>query len=247
MARLAYEEAQNMITRSSSDYEFLSLKDKEKLHVRFLAKDPDDVDIYSVHFIELNGKRRSVSCIRQPNEDVSTCPLCTIGNRPTARCYIFMVPEDDHSRLLLWDRPMSYLDILVGKYKEFGTLCDNVFEIERIGAIGDTKTRYNILHVANSAATNMPEKPEVFGSLILNKNAAELDEYIATKSFPSVEKVKQDATPLPKRTVASEYVPVSAPMATAPVSKYTRQEVQPIKTEVTSYGNYTPSKKWGRN
>jgi hypothetical protein len=83
---------------------------------------------------------------------------------------------------------------------------DTVFEIERSGKKGDTKTIYNIYKMDELAADEcpLPEPDEIedfnaLGSIVADKTEDEMYEYLETGKFPQKEE-KQETS---KNTIAT--------------------------------------------
>lgn len=192
MARVTREEAENMTTQG--EFSYLSLKNRESKSVRFLCVNPKDIEIYSVHSVEVtvDGQKKSkaVDCLRAANEPVQMCPLCAAGNRPRARVYL-LLQDVQTGGILLWERSPKFLeklDSLFDRYaQERCNFYDIIFDIERRGEKGDPKTEYDVFFKQVNPLSELPELPQVMGKLVLQKNAQEMDEFINTGSFPQAE------------------------------------------------------------
>ena len=68
-------------------------------------------------------------------------------------------------------------------------LVGHIFEIERHGKKGDTGTQYEIYETGadKTKLEDLPEVPDVLGTIILDKTADEMLEFLDTGSFPSGE------------------------------------------------------------
>ena len=203
MARLNATEAKEMASRGTSSINFFSLKDRETMKIRFLYKDIEEVEGYSVHQITLpDGKKKNVSCLRASNEPVQNCPLCAIGNKPRARIYLNVVNEKTHE-LLVWERSAQFLDTLEGYIKRYGDLRDYIFEVERKGTGLDTE--YVIYPLGQSIIEDksvLPETPKILGTLLLDKSAKDIEYYINTGRFPEEikpELERRDTAPNPQQ------------------------------------------------
>lgn len=182
MARLNTMDAKSMAEKSGGfDYKFFSLKDRESIRIRFLVSKIEDVESYSVHQITLpDGKKKSVSCLRQPNEPVQNCPLCAISNKVRARIFINVVDEKTHE-LLVWERSAQFLDTLEGYIARYGDLRDQIFEVERKGTGLDTD--YIIYPMGQSIIEDksiLPQPVSVLGKSLLDKNYNELTQFVNT-------------------------------------------------------------------
>lgn len=186
MARLNTMDAKTMAEKSGGfDYKFFSLKDKETIKIRFLISKIEDVESYSVHTITMpDGKKKNVSCLRQPNEPVQNCPLCAISNRAKARIYLNVVDEKTHD-LMVWERSAQFLDTLEGYITRYGDLRDYIFEVERKGT--GLNTEYLIYPLGQNIINDksvLPEPVSVLGKSLLDKNFNELTQYVNTGVLP---------------------------------------------------------------
>lgn len=235
MARLNYMEAKDMANKGGGfDYKFFSLKDKETIKIRFLVSKLDDVESYSVHSITLpDGKKKNVSCLRQPNEPVQNCPLCAISNKARARIYLNVVDEKTHE-LLIWERSAQFLDTLEGYIQRYGDLRDYIFEIERKGTGLDTE--YLIYPMGSNPIPDksvLPEPVSVLGKSLLDKNFDELTNFVNTGNLP--EQVKPNNDNLQRRETTPNY------------GSY-QPQLQPTQ-ENSNQPNYneTEANPWGNN
>lgn len=204
MARLNVADAKEMANKGGGfDFKFFSLKDRETIKIRFLVSKIEDVDSYSVHSITLpDGKKKNVGCLRQPNEPVQNCPLCSMGNKARARVYLNVVDEKTHE-LMVWERSAQFLDTIEGYLTRYGDLRDYIFEVERRGTGLDTE--YQIFPLGQSIIPDksvLPEPVSVEGKLILDKSFNELQTFVATgvlpdNTAPQVEVQRRDTAPQP--------------------------------------------------
>lgn len=213
MGRFSVNEADNYGNSSSSS--FFSLKgDGDVARVRFMYNNMEDVSGYAVHQVEVDGKRRFVNCLRSYNEPKSKCPLCESGNFQRARLYIplYVYTEKDKDgnysggEVQLWERGKNFFAKISGvcaRYASGNTpLVSSVFEIERHGKPNDTGTQYEIFKVGEDDTTleDLPEVPEVIGTVILDKSKDELEYYAEEGQFPSTAE-----TDMPARRGHSEF------------------------------------------
>ena len=170
---------------------FFALKnDRDIATVRFMYNSLDDMIGYAVHEVETDGKKRYVNCLRSYNEPVHNCPLCESGNRVLAK---FFVPlfDIDSGEIKIWDRGRTFYQMLSGLCSRYNPLVGTPFEIERQGKKGDTATRYQTYALETDGMTleELPEVPELLGTLILDKSFEDLQEFVETGEFPA----EQDA------------------------------------------------------
>ena len=194
MGRFSANEADNY-GNGGGGSSFFSLKgDGDVARVRFMYNSMEDVNGYAVHQVEVDGKRRFVNCLRSYNEPKDKCPLCAAGNFQRAKLYIPLFVYDDKGKngeVQLWERGKNFfakISSVCARYASGDTpLVSNVFEIERHGKPNDTNTTYEIFKVDSddTRLADLHEVPEVSGSIILDKSAADLEYYNNYGSFPS--------------------------------------------------------------
>lgn len=187
MGRFSYEEADNYGNGGSN---FLTLKnDKDTVRVRFMYNFLEDIEGYAVHEVNVGDKKKYVNCLREYNEPKSVCPLCAENSTQKAKLYIPVYVEDE-GVVKVWERGKTFfakLSSLCTRYTDEKTpLVANVFEIERNGKAGDTKTTYEVyqLESDDTRLEDLPEVPEILGSIILDKTAEEMEEFLDTGYFP---------------------------------------------------------------
>ena len=178
---------------------FFSLKDNgDKATVRMLYETDDDVDLYAVHQIKLpDGSFRYVDCLRESYDaPFDDCPLCARGRetkdfsekKAIVKLWvpIYNVDEDE---VQIWERGKAFynkqLTPLMAKYGE--PFCANVFEIERIGAAGYSKTKYDITFIENDKKVlddfDEIDLPNPAETIILSKSFEELNNFVNTRTF----------------------------------------------------------------
>ena len=208
MARFNANDAEKYGNGGGAGY--FSLKnDKDTAQVRFLYHGIDDVVGYSVHAVEIDGRTRYVNCPRNYNDPVDTCPLCKDHKFTTAKMFIPLYNIDE-DKVQLWERGkrfFSQISSLCGRYAGRNPLCAQVFEIERNGAKGDTNTTYQIYAVGGPDDTqleDLPEAPDVLGTMILDKSFEELENFVQTGSFDNEEQpVRRRSAEPTRRTPAT--------------------------------------------
>ena len=208
MGRFSYEDADNYGNSNTSS--FFSLKeDKDTARVRFMYNSMKDVEGYAVHEVTLDdGKRRYVNCLRDYNDPRDVCPFCARGNAQKAKLYIPLYNVDS-GEVQVWERGKKFfgdISSLCSRYSSADRpLVSRVFEIERHGKKGDTSTTYGIYPCdgyEEVALADLPEAPEVLGSIILDKSAREMEDFIQNGEFPADNK-RQEDEPVRRRTPGS--------------------------------------------
>lgn len=164
---------------------FFSLKnDKDVATVRFMYNTLGDVEGYAVHEIELDGKKRYVNCLREYNEPLDVCPLCADKYKVLAKVFVHVYDEETQE-VKVWDRGKTFFSKLSSLCARYNPLVSTPFEIERNGKKGDTSTTYETYALQTDDITldDLPEVPELLGSLILDKSADELDYFLDNGEF----------------------------------------------------------------
>lgn len=175
---------------------FFSLKnDKDVATVRFMYNTLGDVEGYAVHEIELDGKKRYVNCLREYNEPLDVCPLCAAKYKVLAKVFVHVYDEETQE-VKVWDRGKTFFSKLSSLCARYNPLVSTPFEIERNGKKGDTSTTYETYALQTDDITldDLPEVPELLGSLILDKSADELDYFLDTGIFEGDEE-EEEAPP----------------------------------------------------
>lgn len=178
---------------------FFSLSQNgETANVRFLYETVDDIELYAVHQVQLSdGSYRYVNCLKESYESPEDdCPLCARGRetknfsekRTLVKLWVPVLNVDE-DEVQVWERGKTFYNKqllpLMSKYGE--PFCGNSFTVTRIGEPGDKKTRYDIVF------TDSDDKiiddfgdidiPCVDGTIILNKNFDELNNFVRTRTF----------------------------------------------------------------
>lgn len=184
MAKFNTSNADNYGGQGGSGY--FSLKnDKDTARVRFLYNGIDDVEGFSVHEVEVNGKKRYVNCLREYGAPVSDCPFCANGKFTNAKYFIPLYNEDTGSTVI-WERGKQFGSKLSSICARYPNLVSHIFDIERNGRAGDTKTTYEIYEVDDDDKTlDDFEMPNILGGLVLDKTADELQYYLDNGYFPN--------------------------------------------------------------
>ena len=224
MARFNINEAENY--GSSGNGGFFSLKnDKDVATVRFMYNTIDDVQGYAVHEIDDGGKKRYVNCLRNYNEPIDNCPLCSARYKVLAKLFVILYDMEAED-IKIWDRGKTFFSKLSSLCSRYNPLVSTPFEIERNGKKGDQKTTYETFSLQTDDTTleDLPEVPELLGTLIMDKTYEELQFFLDNGYFEEGEDnkpVKREPSN-DRRTVAQEPVQRRQPTAsysTRPVSR----------------------------
>ena len=164
---------------------FFSLKnDKDVATVRFMYNTIDDVEGFAVHEIEVDGRKRYVNCLREYNQPVDDCPLCAAKQRVLAKVFV-PVYDEETQEIKIWDRGKTFFSKISSLCARYNPLVSTPFEIERNGKKGDTKTTYETYALDTDDVTleDLPEVPELLGTLILDKTYEELEFFLDNGYF----------------------------------------------------------------
>jgi len=193
MARFNVNEVENYGGQGGGG--FFSLKnDKDVATVRFMYNTIDDVEGYAVHEIEVDGKKRYVNCLREYNQPLNDCPLCAAKSRVIAKLFVILY-DVESEEVKIWDRGKTFFSKLSSLCARYSPLVSTPFEIERNGKKGDTKTTYETYALDTDDVTleDLPEVPELLGTLILDKSYEELEFFLDNGYFE--EDVEEQAPP----------------------------------------------------
>ena len=177
MARFNANEVENYGGQGGGG--FFSLKnDKDVATVRFMYNTIDDVEGYAVHEIEVDGKKRYVNCLREYNQPLDDCPLCAAKSRVIAKLFVILY-DVESEEIKIWDRGKTFFSKLSSLCARYNPLVSTPFEIERNGKKGDTKTTYETyaLDTDDTTLEDLPEAPELLGTLILINHLKNLNSF----------------------------------------------------------------------
>lgn len=239
MGRFGVHEADNYGGQGGGG--FFSLKnDKDVATVRFMYNTIDDVEGFAVHEIEVDGRKRYVNCLREYNQPVDDCPLCAAKQRVLAKVFVHIYDEETQE-VKIWDRGKTFFSKISSLCARYNPLVSTPFEIERNGKKGDTNTTYETYALETDDLTleDLPEVPELLGTLILDKTYEELEFYLDNGYFE--EDIENAAPPQrnpsrDRRPSAQESKPVTrrrTPANTAP-EKATTSRPRPAGRHRTS-------------
>lgn len=168
---------------------YFSLKnDRDTAKVVFPFNDIEDIKGYSVHQIEIDGKKRYVNCLHEYGQPKDDCPFCAAGKFTLAK-YFIPVYNVDEDRVQTWERGKQFGDRLTSLCSRNPNLVTHGFEIERIGKKGDTKTTYEIYSDRDNDDPDRTvedfDVPNPLGTIILDKSAEDMQFYLETGEFPA--------------------------------------------------------------
>lgn len=205
MGTFTFEESKHYEGNRGTGASYFSLKnDRDVATVRFLYRDASDVEGFAVHQIEVDGRKRYVNCLRNYDDPISKCPFCEARVRQQARVFI-PIYNVDEGKVQIWERGVQFLKQLSSLFERYNKadIVQQEFEIERNGRAGDTNTTYQIFRTdkqPDNARVEDFEIPDVLNTIVLDKNADEMRNYLETKSFDSaVVPRRRDAEPQDNR------------------------------------------------
>lgn len=203
MAKINLNDVENYKGGGGAGY-FALKNDKEVAHVHFMYNDVEDVTPYVVHRVKIGETERYVNCLRRYDQPLDDCPLCKAGNRQQVKLFVPLYNLDE-DKVQTWERGRNFIGKLTGLFPRFATekpLVSTVFEIERNGKPKDTSTTYEIYNVETTDTTleDLPEAPEVLGTIVLDKNADEMQYYLDNGEFPSEETKTPERKTFQRRT-----------------------------------------------
>ena len=186
MARFTGENVEQYSQSSGSRGSFFSLKnDMDCARVRFMYSKPEDMEGFSVHKVQVGDKERYVNCLRDYDSPIDDCPFCRERMKLDAK---FFVPlyNVDTEEVQIWERGKKFYGKISGFFARNPNLVSGVFDVERHGKPRDTATTYEIYPVETDDTTleDLPEIPQILGGIVLEKTAEDMEDYLATGSFP---------------------------------------------------------------
>ncbi len=183
--RVKFDEMEKYVVKKSNRY--FSLKDDgDVARVRFMFDDLNDLPI-RVHEVKVDGYNRKVGCLREYDDPVHKCPLCESGNNPYLELYIPLIEEDEED-VKFWTRPYGFGPRISSKFARYKNFPSHIFEIERIGKAGNKNTTYELTEIdSDDTKLSDYDVPSAVGTVVLDKTAEEMENYLATGSFDNNE------------------------------------------------------------
>ena len=165
---------------------FFHLKnDKDTARVRFMYNGIEDVYGYAVHRVELEGRQRYVACLREYTQPIDDCPFCAAKIPVQARLFLFLY-DVDADEVKVWERGRTFFSKMASLASRYTPLVSTVFEIERNGKVGDINTTYETFHISTDKTRieDLPEIPDIIGTMILKKEFEDMSFYLDNGYFP---------------------------------------------------------------
>lgn len=195
MARFKAADVDNYKTGNGGAF-FSLTNDGDYERVRLMYNDMEDVELFSVHEIEVGGQTYWVNCNREYDEPLHKCPLCEAGNKLTVKMWVPLYIENT-KEVKVWERGRTFVSKLESAAKRFTPLVSNIFEIERNGRKGDQQTTYELIHVERDKTTldELPEKPEIIGTFVKELTCEQMTEFLETGKLPNDNKSNTQRNP----------------------------------------------------
>lgn len=177
--RISYEK-QNDYQRTGGDWFNCLKNDGDHVAVQFLPNCADDIPIYAVHRVQIDGKERNVNCLRGDVHDpLNVCPLCNSGSDIHIARFLILYNHRDKA-VQIWERGKKFLEKLIGHMNRYSPFNRHVMDIERHGVRGDKKTEYELYPVDNVPPIdwNTVELPKIEGGIVMNMSYEEMQKFV---------------------------------------------------------------------
>lgn len=234
-----------------NDVGFFTLRnDNDEAIVRFMCDSVDEFDILTVHDIEVGGKYRKISCLRDPREPIENCPFCKSGARISNRFFIRLIQYVESvepgngarivtPKAMIWERSTAYAKTLKSYLENYGPMSDVICKIIRHGKAGDMQTTYEIVpNLSKNVYRDdvYVKVPDIFGdfntlgTIVMNKNFEDSSHFIMTGDFPTAPVAQNNTAPAqpvvaPQPEVTPRtYAPVQPAAAPQPAPQYAPQQ-----------------------
>ena len=223
--KLDYSSWKNTQNNSSNNennahISFFNLKDGEDTLIRIMHEDVSKIDVVACHWIEYNGRNMMVNCPRNPQDPVDKCPCCADGTPLMYRAFIRVLEytQDENGNIQampkIWNRPASFIKILVDKEADWGPLNNVVCKVRRYGSGSNTTFDVQPLPSERYPVSVYSKDTDVFnnydplGHAVMNMPNAMLNKgdapttSVKNNDAPPFE-VNTQATPIPKAPVTA--------------------------------------------
>lgn len=145
---------------TSGKTKWLSLQnDGDSATVRFLHKGAEDLDVYEVHEVEVDGYTQKIKCLGE------NCVFCEQGLRPKLTVILQMMDLEDGNEVKVWQRGVNDLKKILGEIEENGNLNERDYKIKRMGKKGSNTTTYSF-YAKDKVERKLAEKINVEGFII---------------------------------------------------------------------------------
>lgn len=180
-------------------FKYFSLRnDGDEAIVRIMYDSTADFDLLTIHPTEIDGRKKSINCLRDAHDPMEKCPFCANNRALKKRIFVRLLEytrEPDGSIKVepkIWERPATLANTLANLISEYGPLSDSIFKIKRSGVAGSTETTYNFMYGPPQIYKPeiYPKKTELFegfkvlGRFALDKSAEDMNYFIQNGVFP---------------------------------------------------------------
>lgn len=238
-----HQEAATQRTADTPRINYFALSnDGDQALVRFMYHSTDEFEVVRIHKHKVNGKVRSVACLRNPTDPIDLCPLCANKVAVSDKAYIKLLnyQQGENGQLVpvpeVWERPAFFFDTLATRMTTYGPLDESLYIITRHGKAGDKGTKYDILPAPPTyAPADYPIDTSAFegynpvGSAVFDFKVADLETML---DGDNIDTSRRQATakpnPISQPVSASQPIIPQAPVTPTPV------------TPQASYRPYTP-------
>lgn len=225
MARFRAADVENY--KATGTGQFFSLaNDKDYQQVRLMYNTMDDVELFSVHEIEVNGQTMYVNCLREYDQPLDECPLCKAANRLQVKMWVPLYLPDTQE-VKIWERGRTFVSKLESAARRYKPLASCIFEIERNGKKGDQNTTYELIYMSKDETKleDLPELPEIEGGIVKTLTFDQLQEFVNTGKISGIETKTQTRNPATDRRPAAN-------TEQAPVRRNVRTRTAPQNDEI---------------
>lgn len=193
MANFSVADADNYGGQGGGGF-FRLENDKDVAQVRFLYTGIEDVMGYSVHEVEVDGKKRYVNCLREYGDPVDVCPFCAAQKFVQVK-YFIPLYNMDADCIQTWERGKKFGGKISSIVSRYPNTVSHIFEIERNGKPKDTQTTYEIYETGEDDTTidQFEDIPDPLGTIILNKSAEEMEEFLENDTFGDEAPVRRES------------------------------------------------------
>ena len=204
---------------------YFKLGDGQEALVRINVTKLEDLKFATVHapvfgkkFEGLGTGFTPVMCLNEVGSYSDACPFCraaaeghaTVG-KAAKKVYVQMLVSYKDTTTgayapaipVIWERPAGFSKELATKLKDYENLAAHVFKVTRIGSGKDTKYSLDYIPLYDKPET-VPADFSAFANFDITKHsfwvktAEDLEGYLATGSFPVVEKPVEESKNLDK-------------------------------------------------
>lgn len=235
VAMTAKTPARNTMQANQPLVRYFSLADdRDEAVVRFDVQEESDLKVCSLHRVEVNGRMRSVNCLKTSMDDVDSCPFCAAGEKLLFRVYVKLLRYDVEDGKMtvtpvVWERNPKFIDTLKPYLESYGNLRNHLFKIIRQGKKGDPSTTYLILPLGNNspiyndrtclADFSVLDEYNPETRIILKRSKEDIETFLKTGDFPAPQRQSASIAPAP-----------TTPVAPAPAAPVVEPAPQPAPT-----------------